>query len=170
MLNLSLTAIERGGEHGRWEVPAGDPLWEGAVVPLTEPVRIEVDARSIGSGAVLVRGTIQSAAQMECRRCSMSVRVPIEEDVDLLFEPLSGEEADDLAGEVYPLPTRGDVLDIADAVREQLLLNVPGFVLCDEACRGLCAQCGTDLNRSSCECAPAEEASPWDALRGIKFD
>jgi uncharacterized protein len=56
------------------------------------------------------------------------------------------------------------------AVREQVLLQVPQFTLCREECRGLCPTCGADLNEGACECVPEQGASPWDALKDVKFD
>jgi len=170
MLNLSLTAIERDGERARWEVPADDPLWQGTGLRFAGPLSVEVDGRAITSGAVLVRVHMRGRFDVECRRCGAPVQAGIDEDAELLFEPLSGPEAEELAGEVYPLPVTGDTLDISEALREQVLLSVPDLVLCSEECRGLCAQCGADLNRSSCDCVPAAEPNPWDALRGIKFE
>jgi uncharacterized protein len=170
MLNLSLTAIERDGEHARWEVPADDPLWEGTGLRFAGPLTVEVDGRAIASGAVLLRVRFRGSVHVECRRCGAPVEAGIDEQVELLFEPLSDREAEELAGEVYPLPGIGDTLDVSEALREQVLLSVPDLVLCEEACRGLCGQCGADLNRAPCDCVPAAEPSPWDALRGIKFE
>jgi len=169
MLNLSLAAVFKGGESAKWEIPADDPLWEGADIALSGPVRVEVEARPIGDG-VLVRGRIRAATGSTCRRCVAPVVAPIDAEIDLLFEELKGDEKDELAGEVYPLPERGDELELSEPLREQFLLHVPDFVLCDEACRGLCPQCGADLNKSGCDCVPAPQAGPWDALKNIKFE
>ena len=49
---------------------------------------------------------------------------------------------------------------------EQWLLDVPGYALCREDCKGLCPTCGADLNEGECECPPAAD-SRWDALRKI---
>jgi uncharacterized protein len=89
--------------------------------------------------------------------------------VDFLFDELK-EDEEEAEGEVYPLPARGDEVDLTDAVREQVLLRVPQYVLCREDCRGLCPKCGADLNAAPCDCAPDEPVSPWSALNKIKFD
>jgi uncharacterized protein len=169
MLNLSLTAVSRGEVPIRGEVDPGDPLLEGLSLALREPARVEMEARSVGEG-VLVRGRVQALLELECRRCVTAVEHRIDEEIDILYEVLDEEDEDDLAGEVYPLPRRGDDLDLRPALREQILLHVPQYVLCDEACRGLCPQCGTDLNRGSCDCVPEERSSPWDALKNVKLD
>ncbi len=169
MLNLSLTAVTRGEVRVAGDLSPEDPLFEGLNITLREPVRLEMDARPVGEG-VLVRGRVQLLVELECRRCVTAVPHRIDEEIDLLYEDLEEEEEAELAGEVYPLPRRGDDLDLRPALREQILLHVPEFVLCNDACRGLCPQCGTDLNEGSCDCIPEERSSPWDALKNVKLD
>ena len=40
--------------------------------------------------------------------------------------------------------------------------------LCREDCKGLCAQCGTNLNTDTCECAPVWEDPRLAALKVLK--
>ena len=169
MPNLSLNALARGPVRIREEIPVADPAWDGVDVDLRAPVRVELEASPVGEG-VLVRGTIAAEAMAECRRCLRPVTVRVDDTVDLLYEPLSADEEVELGGEVYPLPDRGDDLDLTPALREQLLLRIPDFVVCDEACRGICPRCGADLNRTTCACEPEAGEGPWDALKKIRFD
>ena len=43
-------------------------------------------------------------------------------------------------------------IDLKEAVREQILLNMPNKVLCKDDCLGLCPDCGINLNKESCDC------------------
>lgn len=169
MLHLNLAAVDRGEVRLREQVPPDHPMWEDTGVELTAPVEVDLTANSVGEG-VLVRGTLKTRVRQPCRRCLEPVDAEIGDHVDLLFAaPVDGDdEMDD--GEVYPLPARGDDLDLTVAVREQVLLQVPQFTLCREECRGLCPTCGADLNEGACECVPEQGASPWDALKDVKFD
>ena len=169
MLKLSLAAVDRGEVRIREQVQPDHPMWTDAGAELGAPLDVDLTARSVGEG-VLVRGTLRTTVRLACRRCLAPVERVVDEDVDFLYEPVSADEEDDLAGEVYPLPARGDELDLTDAVREQVLLELPEFALCREECRGLCPTCGKDLNEGACECAPEAPASPWDALKNVKFD
>lgn len=168
MLKVSLSALDRGDVHVRERVPPDDPMWEGAGLTLAAPLDVDLTARSVGEG-VFVRGRLRTTVRLACRRCLTSVEQAVDDVVDLFFEPLTPED-EDADGEVYPLPARGDELDLREAVREQLLLRAPEFALCGEACRGLCPQCGADLNTVPCDCVPEPAASPWDALKNVKFD
>ena len=169
MLNLSLTAVSRGEVPVRGEVAADDPIWEGLGQTLATPLRVEMVAHEVGEG-VLVRGEIETVVDTLCRRCLEPVRREVKETVDLLYEPLDPEEEVELGGEVYSLPERGDEVDLRPALREQLLLRVPEFVVCDEACRGLCPKCGANRNQTTCACVQDEPEGPWGALKTIKFD
>ena len=51
----------------------------------------------------------------------------------------------------------GYYLDVDQLVRNELLLNLPMKVLCDENCKGICNRCGANLNYESCNC---ESSSP----------
>lgn len=152
------------------QVPPDHPMWEGTDLTLAEPLEVDLTARSVGTG-VFVRGRIHTVLELPCRRCLATTEQVLDETVDLLFEePMEGEDEQEIEGEVYLLPARGAELDLTDAVREQVLLHVPQYVLCREECRGLCPRCGADLNEAPCDCAPEEESSPWGALKKIKFD
>lgn len=169
MLILSLAEVEREVVHLRKEIAPDDPIWQDADRRLSEPIQLDLEARTVGDG-VLVRGEMQAEVVAECRRCLAEVPVSIKDDFGLLYESLSPEDEVELGGEIYPLPERGDELDLAPAIREQFLLRVPDYVLCSESCRGLCPRCGTDLNRMTCDCVTEEEPTSWDALKDIKFD
>jgi uncharacterized protein len=169
MLILNLTSVGRGPVRIREQVSPQAPVWEEVGLELQEPLRVDLEAREVGEG-VLVRGEMETELAAECRRCLGRVPVAVRDTVDLLYEPLSGAEEAELGGEVYALPERGDELDLLPALREQLLLRVPDYVVCAETCRGFCPQCGADLNRTDCACVRASHGGPWEALRDIKFD
>lgn len=153
----------------REQVPPDHPVWEEGGITLNEPLRVDLTAHSVGEG-VLVRGEIETEVAAECRRCLTPAPVRVRDQIDLLFEPLEEAEEEELDGELYPLPPRGDELDLMEALQEQLLLRVPDYVLCSETCKGLCPTCGAELNRTTCDCVPEPEPGPWDALKKIDFD
>lgn len=171
MLKLSLAAAERGEVRLREQIPANDPLWEGFVSLPPGPVDVDLRTLPVGSGGILVSGEVSGEMDFACRRCLMPVRCPVRETVEMYFRPASenGHEDEDDA-ESYLLPSGAAEVSLAEAVREQLLLQLPEFVVCREECRGLCPLCGTDLNRDSCDCEPESDPGPWDALRNLKFD
>ncbi len=62
---------------------------------------------------------------------------------------------------------RDGMLDLVDLLREQFMLALPMKPLCTEACRGLCPQCGTNLNKTQCGCAPTWEDPRLAPLKSL---
>jgi uncharacterized protein len=62
-----------------------------------------------------------------------------------------------------------EYIDLSDILLEQLQLQIPFQPLCKETCKGICSQCGIDLNTSQCQCPPAELTRPFSTLRDLKI-
>ena len=168
MLIVDLGRLEREGRiRLRQDIGADDPIWNGLEFRFAEPVHVDLEAQQVIHD-VLVQGTVEGTVAHECRRCLEPVTVHVAENLSLFFrDGIPEQEAE--AEEVYALPDRGD-LDLSQALREQLTLAVPRFVLCREDCRGLCPTCGTNLNESTCDCVVEEVDDRWAALRRINFE
>jgi Large ribosomal RNA subunit accumulation protein YceD len=66
------------------------------------------------------------------------------------------------------LDFHADVLDLTEDVREDILLAFPSRCLCHTDCKGLCPDCGQNLNVRECGCQDeAPEESPWQALEKL---
>lgn len=99
---------------------------------------------------LVVQGAVAAPLSLRCSRCAQFFSTTVRVSSFL---------------HAYESAKHPEFLDVSDDVREDLLLEIPGFPLCRDGCRGLCAQCGQDLNESPCGCAPPEpEASPWAVL------
>jgi len=75
------------------------------------------------------------------------------------------EQGDDLEFAVYD----GDEVDLAPLVQEQVLLALPTRPLCREDCRGLCPQCGLNLNEHQCTCRGDRLDSRLAVLHKLKL-
>jgi len=114
---------------------------------------------------VLVQARFTVPLSGQCRRCLKTIA--LDEPVELTREyvPKAGPEAD-AEEEVYS----GKEIDLAPAVREQILLSIPPSPLCREECKGLCPSCGKDLNEGDCGCEQKAMDPRWSALKGIRLD
>jgi len=150
------------------EIAPSDPVWEGMDAVLEGPVTARLEAQQAGAD-VVVRGRLEGAVAVECRRCLKPLVLPVETEVTLLFRAgVDEQQAED--EEVYALPARGSELDLREPLREQFLLALPQFVVCDEGCRGLCPTCGVDRNEVSCDCGTSAVDERWGPLRRLKQD
>jgi uncharacterized protein len=169
MLKLDLGRLEQLRRLAiEGEIAPGDPVWAGMEAELQGPVTARLDAQQAGAD-VVVRGRVAGSVALECRRCLKPLVVPVETEVTLLFRAgVDEREAED--EEVYALPARGGELDLREPLREQFLLALPQFVVCDEGCRGLCPTCGVDRNEVSCDCSASAVDERWGPLRRLEQD
>lgn len=59
----------------------------------------------------------------------------------------------------------GDRVELAEMLREHIILSTPMQPLCREECRGLCPVCGQDRNEASCNCIEASITNPFAILQ-----
>jgi uncharacterized protein len=135
-------------------------------LPTSTMIRNGGRLSSAGPSRFYFSGHISGDAEMSCTRCLTDVGASVSEDAHFIFSSEGDDASDD--PDVYPFDPNAHQLDLRPAVRELWLLSVPGFVLCKEDCKGLCATWGIDLNQGACDCAPAVTDSRWDALRSVR--
>ena len=117
-------------------------------------------------------GTVVTELELPCSRCLETFRLPVNTSFDLRYHPASEMsqdeerevEDDDLGTSYY----RDDQIDLNELLREQFYLALPMKPLCDEACQGLCPQCGTNLNTGSCNCSAKWEDPRLAPLKAMK--
>lgn len=149
------------------DVPLAHAFWRGSGVTPHGPLQVRIELQQAGPD-VVVRGSLTGEFEQECRRCLAPVVTGVEEAVGLLYragtEPGADEPADVLA-----LPRTAE-LDLTDPLREHVMLAVPRYVYCREECKGLCPDCGANLNEAVCGCESVEVDDRWAPLRQLKAD
>ena len=94
---------------------------------------------------ILVQGKISVGINGECYRCLE----PVTQDVTLSLE------------ELYVYPPQHDaeltiddtaILDLAPLLRDEVLIIASRGMLCRDDCKGLCPNCGANLNEITCDC------------------
>lgn len=118
-------------------------------------------------------GEIKAEVEILCDRCLAATRMPLEVEFDTGFVPQEAEAVKAENVELLPedlgiAAYEGDAVDLDELVREQILLALPSRHLCREECKGLCQECGADLNAGQCSCGQGEADPRWSALAGWK--
>jgi len=120
----------------------------GVSYPVSEPVKAEGVVRNT-AGVLVMTGEITTCIHGICDRCASSfdrdVNIPI--NVVLVTEMANEENEDE-----WVFPLEGDSADLDDIVRTVFVLNLDSKLLCKEDCKGLCHQCGKNLNEGPCNC------------------
>ena len=119
---------------------------------------------------LLIDGWVDLALELSCTRCLKSFEQPMHVTFEEQFYPT----VDVLTGapmpafdeeEIFPIDDHHQV-DLTEAVRQNVLTSLPMVTVCQEDCKGLCPQCGKDLNLGPCDCKPEVE-SRWSALEKL---
>jgi len=125
------------------------------------PIDGHVRMRRTNQG-LLVDGWVELTLELSCNRCLKTFEQPMHVDFEEQFYPtvdvISGMPLDPFdEDEIFPIDAHHEV-DLTEAVRQNVLLALPMVTICREDCKGLCPQCGQDLNLGSCECKPEVDA------------
>lgn len=136
---------------------------EGDELTFDAPVTGDVEITRTKK-TVHLRAMLETSVPVACGRCLTGFRHHLVANLDEEF-PLE-PEPDPPAGEYrldvqdFMLTIGPDMaLDVTDVIRQHLLLAAPMVALCRPECRGLCPQCGTNLNEYTCSCR-AEQIDP----------
>jgi uncharacterized protein len=132
------------------------------------PRGFDVETEYYRSGLdVFFRGELHGEVFGSCARCLEEYSFALDHPFVFVLSPRAAagtepadSKTDDLAQSYY----EGDEIDLTPLVYEQAMLALPTRPLCAESCRGLCAQCGANLNVAPCGC-PAQ--APESRLAGI---
>lgn len=131
---------------------------------LREPASFYVTISNAGTG-IVAYGTITAQVKATCSRCLCEYDDEIAGEVEGVWAR-SGQQTlgDEGTGEV---DSEGRI-DLAPALIAALVIEAPFAPLHDEACKGLCATCGADLNVETCACGQQPAADhPFSALAGL---
>jgi uncharacterized protein len=137
-----------------------------------EPLEVYCELAKSGD-LISAKGWVKGKMLLTCDRCLKEFENPYKSFFEIHYRSQCAEEVQE-KDEVFPegefeiVYFEGDLLDVADQVRQTVLLSVPMRALCREDCRGLCGGCGQDLNISQCQCSEPPRDSRWDALKKFK--
>jgi uncharacterized protein len=170
-MQLDLTRYRRPQQHFSRTFQPEEVAEPGDAYRIVAPVQVEFEVHKDKDKFRLV-GLARTELELSCSRCLEPFRLPVDSAFDLRYHPASEMateaeaeiEEDDLETSYY----RDDQLDLNELLREQFYLVLPMKPLCGEACRGLCPQCGTNLNTGSCDCAPTRVDPRLAALKDLK--
>ena len=103
---------------------------------------------------ILVTGKVSMNFKSVCDNCLAEFEMEItNEDVCHLYEKADGSE-----------------LDLTEDIREDILISLPHRILCIKNCKGLCFNCGQNLNLKKCSCSEHKNKnSEWNELNKLKL-
>jgi uncharacterized protein len=189
-MRVNIDEIKEAGLRRDWdlsretvdEMVSGDPAGYRA----RNGLHMQGDFRKV-ERRLLFQARGQAELTAPCGRCLGTVLVDVPLDVGMTFVPQDEVEveegegegredrphtrvagsfrADTLNEETY----EGKVIDVDPVVREQLVLMLPTYPVCQESCKGLCSVCGANLNERDCGCDRHVPDPRWAGLEKLKL-
>lgn len=169
---LSLKQMERGKVSFQETYPPGAIEFLDQQLRQAGTLVVEGAAElSLALMEIAVRGRMRVMMEAACDRCLEPVGFPLDCNFELTYLPASSLTAEeDVEIEEAGLEAgfyEGEGLDLADVLREQILLALPMQRLCLESCRGICPVCGGNRNRAACDCREGLQDDRWARLREL---
>jgi uncharacterized protein len=155
-------------------IDLGEDLTQTA--PLRSTGRAELLRENRGGREVVedirMVGRFSTEIETHCARCLEAVDNAVAEQFDLVYRPQGvdarGDEASINQAETEIGYYQGEGLLLEDVLKEQILLALPVKQICNAGCKGLCPQCGANLNTESCHCVSTMSDPRWSALEDIR--
>ena len=151
ILNVS-EAMKNPGQS----IPFETELTLEAFERMSDPVRFD-NIRVKGTlmyaeGTINLRGVATAKVVSRCYRCLEDAECEVVAELDDAFV----REASPANSDLYTFEaTSGSgaySISLEEPVRSALILELPMRILCSEDCKGLCTQCGHNLNEGPCSC------------------
>jgi uncharacterized protein len=155
-MKLDLTRFRQPLGHFSRAFEPGAVAEAGDAYRIVSPVQLEFEIHK-DKEKFRLAGMIRAELELSCSRCLEPYRMQVDAPFDLRYLPASAMsteherevQEDDVETSYY----RDDQIDLNELMREQFYLALPMKPLCGDDCRGLCPQCGTNLNTGTCNCA-----------------
>ncbi len=143
---------------------------------INSPVSFVGQLRHTTDGELILNGTLKATVEGMCVRCLDPVTLSIETGVNETFLPAKAALAARAAAAeleetdfAQPYDYTGSSLDIEQALRDNLIPQLPEQPVCRPDCSGLCPVCGTDRDQKPCECKAEVQGkgSPFADLKKL---
>lgn len=114
-------------------------------IKFVSPVQFIGQATS-SADLLTLNGKINTVLELSCSRCLEKFNYPIELIIDEKFTTSPEGEDEDVSF------IEGEKIDLTTVVQNNIMLNLPIQRLCKHDCKGLCLTCGSNLNKTKCNC------------------
>ena len=137
-----------------------DDLQDLADITIDAPVSL--NAQLINEkGIIKLEGTLKTHYTGICHKCLKIAGADM--DLNISESIVNSETNSDI--EVYTY--EGRLIDLGKIIRDNIILNLPMRLLCEETCRGICPVCGTDMNVKDCDCSKEDTNLQMEMLKNF---
>lgn len=181
MLTIQIEKIKSKGLNRSGEVDAAnlsglDDLITTGQLIVEGPVSYSFNLCRIGE-MITIQGHVAASVGLVCDLCLEPFDFSVKSDFDLVYalqvpeiEDESDADIELTADDLGIVLLTGEEIDLSEPLVEQFLLCLPFKAICRKSCKGLCPNCGTDLNHSVCKCEGSQFDTRFSALKDLQID
>ena len=148
--------------------PAGELTFEGQEFIFTDGFTAHVASQWLEESLLLAEITISAPLTASCARCLKAVNLEISDKLLYLYHSRGSESLDEF-DDYMPVELEyfARILDVMPQIQESIYALLPTKVLCRPDCKGLCPNCGADLNEGTCSCVNEDVDPRLESLRNF---
>ena len=137
------------------------------------PVEFSCSLQKKKENQVVLQGKVQATLVLTCDRCLGRYMYPVHAELQLVFEVPTQEnwqlkDIDRVVADLDVIELTDPVIDLEEIARQQLYMALPVKQVCIEGCKGICPECGSNLNDGSCGCIGVGRRNPFAVLAKLK--
>lgn len=123
----------------------------GEVFRVSDKAPFDLTLTNIGKGRARIAGTAEFSFIAKCDRCLQPVdqKIKIVIDREVSAPDVMRDSRDEMDDQRF---MEGYQLNVEDLLNNEIVINWPMKILCRPDCKGICSQCGKDLNTGTCDC------------------
>ncbi|MBT5055773.1 MAG: DUF177 domain-containing protein [Gemmatimonadetes bacterium] len=168
---LVLDDVEEGVTDRSFRMTAGDLGISDEFLRLETPIHVEITiGRTLQTFAL--KGRAQGEVHGDCSRCLTAASARFRAKLHLFAQRKEADalelEAIEDEDEVLVVDPKTREISLVTMLHDAVALALPLRIHCKEDCKGLCGQCGDDLNKGSCGCSEQQVDPRWAALAQLK--
>lgn len=116
---------------------------------IIEPIKYKGKIFKV-DGSYLINADINYKYETKCDRCFETTIKEMTTSLSAKLEDCGKQYEDNEFDDI--IYYKKGILDLDEYILMEVASSLPMKTLCDENCRGLCPECGIDLNKESCTC------------------
>jgi len=164
-MRIQIAGLPPGPQIFDQEIAASHYVGDSAIFPQDVWIRATLE-KEINVLKVFLE--VEAEAHFNCDRCGEVFNR--KHLCTGTFYYAFNNEGDNLPAELEHavLPKNALEIDLTQDIRDLLILELPSKILCSEDCKGLCVNCGVNLNYETCNCKVENSDPRWDALKQLR--
>lgn len=164
-MKIPILHLEEGYHHFEDYIKKGSlHFYRDEIYP--DDINIKVEVNKFAKN-ISCKAEISTRMHLTCDRCLAEFDENFLEMFDILFHIGQDELNIDEENVVALLPDQKEI-DLTSYIQETLILSIPMKILCRADCKGICPNCGADLNKEECRCMDKPMDSRWEDLKKLR--